>query len=277
MSVKSIGYQNITLQAGTYTTAALTLSPSLQIVDIKSQVIEADGDVQTEYDTLVSNTEALVVSCDTIQANLRTLETDLSNIDVETTSNEYDTLLAEYTDLLNQFNSQVRRPIISIAQVISSASLPSSQGSGTAVIGPSFSLDAGVYVALINFSGTMTIADAGAEIVAISVGLRSGTGGDVPSRPLLGSCAQDSWFQRDGIFYYAMTGSFTFTLTATTTCQFSLAGNFNIQTININTTATVPNIGLASVNNTDYTVSGVQSNPPQLALNPRALMVTKLS
>lgn len=277
MSVKSIGYQHITLQAGTYTTAALTLSPSLQIVDIKSQVVDTDGDLQEEYDTLVANTEALVLSCDTIQANLRTLETDISNIDVVSTSDTYDVLLAQYTDLLNQFNAITKRPIISIAQVISAASLPSSQSSATAAIGPSFSLDAGTYVALINFSGTMTIADAGNEIVALAVCLRTGTGGDIDQRPFVGSCGQDSWFQRDGIFYYAMTGSFTFTLTATTTCQFSLAGNFNIQTININTTATVPNIGLGSVNNTDYTVAGVQSNPPQLAVNPRALMCVKLS
>jgi len=273
MSVKSVGYQNITFTKGTYTSAALTLSPSLQILEINSQVIDDTGDAQTEYEALVANTEALTASIDEQQADLLTVQSQIETIDLTEEETNYQNLVITYQEVLAQFNSVSKRPTISIVKEISASELPASKTEfGETVIGPEFILAAGTYIVIINFTGNLQlISDSLASLTTTLRVVDANNDGLI-----LGSCNQDMFYEYNNIFYFSMNGSFTFTLTAETNCNFTLAGANNADfQCNINTTLIEPDIGLDAISSSDY--DAVKLKPPTLKLNPRAFQITKLS
>ena len=273
MSIKSVGYQNITFTKGTYTSAALTLSPSLQILEIKSQVIDDTGDAETEYETLVANTEALTESIDEQQADLLTVQSQIETIDLTIEEINYENLLITYQEVLAQFNSVTKRPTIEIVKEIAASELPASKSEfGESVFGPEFILAAGTYIVIINFTGNLQLISD--SLASLTTTLRVVDANE--DGLILGSCNQDMFYEYNSIFYFAMNGSFTFTLTAETNCNFTLAGANNADfQCNINTALIEPEIGLDAISSSDY--DAVKIKPPTLQMNPRAFQITKLS
>jgi hypothetical protein len=273
MSVKSIGYKHITLTEGTYTQAALTLSPSLQILEIKSQTITSDGDLQDEYDTLVANYEDLNTSVDTIQANLKTIDENLAEIDLDVATENYNSLLDTYTSLLASYDSVVKRPIIQVYQIFASSQLLQYSGTGEQVLSPTFSIVPGTYLANISINGT--ISSVNGENVTISVGLKpEGTPADIALIPNA-QCSNDSWYEYQDVYYWSCVGSFVFTITTTTTVNFTIGFLAPASNEVINTGTTIPNVGIAQCDVDNYLAP--LNAPPTLIANPRAIILSKLS
>jgi hypothetical protein len=277
MSVKSVGYKHITLTEGTYTQAALTLSPSLQILEIKSQTITVDGDLQDEYDTLEENYEDLNTSVDTIQATLKTIDETLADIDLDVATENYNTLLENYNTLLTSYDAVVKRPTIQVYKTFASSELlpfVSSSASVEQVLSPVFSIVPGTYIAHISINGTA--GSQSGENVTISVGLK-GSADTPPNQTIVqnGACSNDQWYEYNDVYYWSCVGSFVFTVTSNFTLNFTI-GFLSVTTdVVINNGLTTPNAGIADCNSANY--SAVQANLPTLLANPRAIILTQLS
>jgi hypothetical protein len=153
MSIKSVGYKSVTLQAKTYTTPSITVNSAGQITELVEQTIEADASQQQAIDDLNATIAQITSQLATDKELLLGLSRPKS---LATNLVTYNTLVETYAKAQQAYNDL--NPNLSTNAIVYSLSqddfVDDDLGNGYSKLNPaSIQLQAGFYNIDFNFMG----------------------------------------------------------------------------------------------------------------------------